>query len=126
MTNIIDKTEFSITDSKKGLLIVNLELIKKQRNVLSQILKKIGMNFIQGKSLMSVSFPVQIFDIKSALERFYKKLKFLNILTRMACSFTYAPYYLEKAGINDNIIEQLKLVKIKNKWLINIRACLAC
>jgi hypothetical protein len=52
----------------EGLEYINQEILKKQRNVLSHMLKKMGANFLQGKSIMNVSLPVNIFDSRSTLE----------------------------------------------------------
>jgi len=49
------------------------------------MLKKIGTNLISGKSVLSISLPVEIFETRSNLER-------------VAYSFTYAPKYLEEAA----------------------------
>lgn len=44
-----------------------------------------GGNLLKGKSLLSISMPVDIFDNRSNLER-------------TAYSFSFAPTYLEKAA----------------------------
>ena len=49
------------------------------------MLKKIGSNLLTGKSLLSVSLPVEIFETRSNLERF-------------AYSFSFAPRYLEEGA----------------------------
>ncbi len=55
------------------------------------MIKKIGSNLITGKSVLSISLPVEIFETRSNLER-------------TAYSFTYAPKFLEEAAkINDPI-----------------------
>jgi hypothetical protein len=56
------------------------------------MLKKIGSNLISGKSIMSISLPVEIFETRSNLER-------------TAYMFTYAPKYLEEGCKIDNPIE---------------------
>lgn len=51
-----------------------------------------GGNILKGKSLLSISMPVDIFDKRSNLER-------------MGASFCFAPHYLEKAAEMDNPVE---------------------
>lgn len=51
---------------------------------------------MSGQSIMSVSLPINIFDERSLLEVF----AFQNCL---------APYFLEKAGVETQAIEKLKL-----------------
>jgi len=85
-------------DNIKGtLLVIDQELIIKQRGVIGHIFKKFSMNLLQGKSLMNISFPVQVFESKSVLQR-------------LASTFAYAPNYLEKAGESNDDLEQFKLV----------------
>lgn len=61
------------------------------------MLKKIGGNLITGKSILSISLPVNIFDDKSNLER-------------VGYSLTYAPLLLEKAAKGSDPLEQMKSV----------------
>ena len=53
------------------------------------MLKKIGSNLLTGKSILSISLPVDIFETRSNLER-------------VANSMVYAPFYLEKAAKLNN------------------------
>ena len=55
-----------------GLEFINQEQLKKQRNILSYMIKTIGSNFLTGKSIMNVSFPINICDYRSSLEKYYK------------------------------------------------------
>ena len=64
--------------SKTGLLLQNQELIQKQKSVISHLFKKLASNLIQGKSLMNISFPVQVFETKSVLERYFILIQKLN------------------------------------------------
>jgi len=52
----------------EGLEFINQELLKKQRGVLSYMIKKIGSNILTGKSIMNVSLPINIFDSRTMLE----------------------------------------------------------
>lgn len=52
---------------------------------------------ISGKSVLSISMPVDIFDVRSNLER-------------MADSFVFAPVYFEEAAKIPDPVEQMKRV----------------
>ena len=81
-----------------GLYFLNKLINSNQRKIVSFMLKKIGKNLIQGKSLMSVSFPIDIFDSSTFLQRIAKQ-------------FTYAPYFLEKTFEN---FDNLPLIQFKS------------
>jgi hypothetical protein len=49
------------------------------------MLKKMGSNLLSGKSILSISLPVEIFETRSNLERF-------------GYAFCYAPKYLEEGA----------------------------
>mmetsp|Transcript_32499 Transcript_32499/g.56204 ORF Transcript_32499/g.56204 Transcript_32499/m.56204 type:complete len:395 (-) Transcript_32499:4522-5706(-) len=68
-----------------GLIYIDRETISKQRRVLKHFIKKIGANIIRGKSPMSVSFPVTIFQP-------------ISLLQKLIETFGYAPIFLERAG----------------------------
>ena len=70
-----------------------------QKKVLGYIVKKMGSNLIQGKSILNISLPVDIFSTESNLER-------------VARTFVYAPLILEKAAAMTDPVEQLKQVVI--------------
>lgn len=70
-----------------GLLWYNKKELEVQGKVLSYLIKRMGSNLIQGKSVINISLPVDLFDIKSFLER-------------IAYSYTYAPYFLEPSPKN--------------------------
>ncbi len=53
-----------------------------------------GSNLLAGKSLTNISLPVEVFEVRSNLER-------------LAYSFCLAPEYLEKAAIETNPVEQM-------------------
>jgi len=54
-------------DPIKGLVYKNYGLISKQRNLAFNFIKQIGINFLNGRSIMDISFPVTIFDKASVL-----------------------------------------------------------
>lgn len=59
------------------------------------MLKSIGSNLLSGKSILNISLPVEIFEIRSNLERF-------------AYSFTFAPRFLEQGSKVATPAEQMK------------------
>lgn len=75
--------------------MIDTKLIAEQRKVLINIIKRIGSNFLSGKSILGVSLPVEIFDNRSFLER-------------MGRSFGHAPLFFDRAYQSNNIVEQLK------------------
>ncbi|CAD8071612.1 unnamed protein product [Paramecium primaurelia] len=90
-------TKYYEVDPKKGgLIYTNKKLISDQRSVLLDIIKRMGSNLLSGKSLMSVSLPIQVFEARSFLER-------------MARGQGHAPVFLEKAAQTTDVFEQLKL-----------------
>jgi hypothetical protein len=50
-----------------GLLFINQKKMDDQKNVIKFILSKIGKNLLSGKSILSISLPVDIFVAKSNL-----------------------------------------------------------
>jgi hypothetical protein len=74
----------------------NKPVIDAQRRVMGYLLKRLGSNIIQGKSIMNISMPVDIFDKTSFLER-------------IAYSFTNTPLFLEKAAQSKDLLYQMKM-----------------
>lgn len=66
--NRMVKTDFERSIGEEGLIFKNKEIIDKQRAVLGYLVKKVGMSLLKGKSLMSISLPINIFDVRSHLE----------------------------------------------------------
>lgn len=80
-------------DLKTGkFLFLNKEKVAAQKKVISFILSKIGSNIISGKSITSISLPIDIFETRSNLERF-------------AHSFSFAPTFLRRAGAATDPLE---------------------
>jgi len=75
--------------------VINQELLKKQKTVLSHMVKEFGSAILSGKSIMSISLPVGIFEARSQIER-------------EAHNLLYAPYFLGKASKIDDTLEQFK------------------
>ena len=85
-----------IPNKSGGFIYHNKKVLDTQKKILSYLLKKMGTNLIQGKSIMSISLPVELFETRSHLER-------------LAYNFTFAPHFLNKANEIDDPIEQMKL-----------------
>lgn len=60
--------DFERTPGSKELIYKKKEVIEKQRAVVGYLMKKIGANLLTGKSIMNVSLPINIFDVRSLLE----------------------------------------------------------
>ena len=78
-----------------GFIYHNHKVLDVQKKILGYLLKRMGTNLIQGKSIMSISLPIELFETKSHLEK-------------LAYNFTFAPYYLNKANEIDSVLEQMK------------------
>ena len=61
-------TDFERKEGTEGLVFTNKEIIDKQRAVMGFLIKKMGTNLMSGKSIMNVSLPINIFDVRSHLE----------------------------------------------------------
>jgi hypothetical protein len=57
-------------DPDNGLIYKDYDLISKQRKMIFTLLKQIGGNILSGKSIMNVSFSVNIFEPCTLLDRF--------------------------------------------------------
>ena len=83
-------------DPSVGLEVLNQEWINSQKKVLGFIIKGMGKNLLEGKSIMGMALPISIFSKDS-------------ILQRAAKCITYAPLILKKAAEIDDPLEQFKL-----------------
>jgi len=95
------QVDFTITNNYKkledSLEMTNKYLLKKQKQVLGYLIKQFGSVLMSGKSIMSISLPITIFEPRSLLER-------------LADSFAFAPHFLEKGGQTTDTLEQFRLV----------------
>lgn len=80
-----------------GLLWFNKQEMEVQSKVLTYLIGQLGSNLIQGKSVVNISLPVDIFDTKSFLER-------------IANSYTYAPYFLKIDKNEGNIFYFFQII----------------
>ena len=82
-------------DVNGGLELIDKSIVEGQKKVLSHVLKSMGRNILEGKSVMNISLPIIIFSNES-------------ILQRAASSLVYAPIFLEKAGKISDYLERIK------------------
>jgi hypothetical protein len=80
-----------------GLKLIDKEIAKKQGGVLKDVLKSAGAKILEGKSAVSLSLPVRIFEPRSMLERFVDL-------------FLYAPTFLNAAADATDPVERMKYV----------------
>jgi hypothetical protein len=85
------------TYGNEGLEYIEQNMLDKQRNVLGYMVKKIGNNLLSGKSVMNVSLPIFIFDVRSLLDTY-------------AYDYRMASHFLDKAALTTDKVERLKLV----------------
>eukprot|EP00472_Partenskyella_glossopodia_P014679 CAMPEP_0197522730 /NCGR_PEP_ID=MMETSP1318-20131121/7817_1 /TAXON_ID=552666 /ORGANISM="Partenskyella glossopodia, Strain RCC365" /LENGTH=370 /DNA_ID=CAMNT_0043075195 /DNA_START=185 /DNA_END=1297 /DNA_ORIENTATION=+ len=94
-----NKTEFGFEDVVRaqygGCSFVGKEGLNMNRTVVTHMIKTLGKNIMEGKSVISVSLPVTIFESRSFLER-------------MTDHWAFAPLYLNKAAQSKTPEERLK------------------
>jgi len=59
------------------MIYINEELINNQRNVIKMLIRKVGNNIVQGKSIMNVSLPTIIFSKTTMLMRQSEMIQFI-------------------------------------------------
>ncbi|OQR85498.1 hypothetical protein THRCLA_10689 [Thraustotheca clavata] len=79
-----------------GVKLTDKEVAKKQNGVLMEVIKSMGTKLLEGKSAVSLSLPVRIFEPRSMLER-------------LVDLYLYAPNYLSKANDATDPLERFKL-----------------
>lgn len=93
----LNENELKFDEIKGALIVIDEELINKQKKVVGHLIKQMSLNLLQGKSLMNISFPVQVFEPRS-------------VLMRIAGTFGYAPNFLSKAAKTIDVLTQFKFV----------------
>ena len=89
-----------VRDKEEGALIfTNEKKIADQKGVLTFIISQIGKNIFSGKSVMSISLPVDIFLAESNLEL-------------LSFSLSYSAMILEPAAMTRDPIEKIKSLAI--------------
>lgn len=78
-----------------GIEVLNQEWIDSQKKVVTHIIKGMGRNLLEGKSIMNMSLPIAIFSKDT-------------ILQRAAKTISYAPVFLQKAAEISDPLEQFK------------------
>ncbi|KDO33045.1 hypothetical protein SPRG_01860 [Saprolegnia parasitica CBS 223.65] len=79
-----------------GVKLTDKEVAKKQNGVLMEVIKSMGTKLLEGKSAVSLSLPVRIFEPRSMLER-------------LVDLYLYAPNYLNRAADATEMLERFKL-----------------
>lgn len=85
-----------IRQSSGGLVLMDKELLARQRKLLGHMVKEVAKYIRERKSLVSLSLPMYVFEPKS-------------LLHRVCYMLGYAPVFLERAATEEPI-ERLKLV----------------
>ncbi|TDH71347.1 hypothetical protein CCR75_003514 [Bremia lactucae] len=80
-----------------GLKLIDKEIAKKQGGVVKDVIKSAGAKILEGKSAVSLSLPVRIFEPRTNLERICDLM-------------LYAPTFLNVAATQDNVLERFKYV----------------
>jgi hypothetical protein len=80
---------------KESLVYRDAETISKKKKAVVQLIKALGSNILQGKSLMNISMSVSIFDK-------------CTVFQRTASNFVYTPIFLEKIYAIDDVVEKMK------------------
>eukprot|EP00644_Phytophthora_capsici_P001788 jgi/Phyca11/564296/estExt2_Genewise1.C_PHYCAscaffold_140348 len=80
-----------------GLKLIDKEIAKKQGGVVKDVIKSAGAKILEGKSAVSLSLPVRIFEPRTNLER--------------VCDLMlYAPTFLNVAYAQNDALERFKYV----------------
>ncbi|KAE8994030.1 hypothetical protein PR003_g20626 [Phytophthora rubi] len=80
-----------------GLKLIDKEVAKKQSGVVKDVIKSAGAKILEGKSAVSLSLPVRIFEPRTNLER--------------VCDLMlYAPTFLNVAHAQNDALERFKYV----------------
>ncbi|KUF96052.1 Dynein beta chain [Phytophthora nicotianae] len=80
-----------------GLKLIDKEIAKKQGGVVKDVIKSAGAKILEGKSAVSLSLPVRIFEPRTNLER--------------VCDLMlYAPTFLNTAYAQNDALERFKYV----------------
>ncbi|OQR99288.1 hypothetical protein ACHHYP_07092 [Achlya hypogyna] len=79
-----------------GVKLTDKEVAKKQNGVLMEVIRSMGTKLLEGKSAVSLSLPVRIFEPRSMLER-------------LVDLYLYAPNYLGRAADSTEVLERFKL-----------------
>ena len=61
-------SDFEKVMGADALVFRNKDIIDRQRSVVGYLIKSMGTNLLSGKSIMNVSLPINIFDVRSLLE----------------------------------------------------------
>ena len=77
-----------------GMVWKDYAMISKQRRIIFQLVKQVGTNLLKGKSIMTISLPIQIMEP-------------MTVIQRSPQSYAYLPHFVGKLTTTDPI-ERLK------------------
>ena len=95
--HFILKRDWLVSPTGDGLVYINKKVLQAQKNMLSYLIKRLGSNILQGKSISSISFPIELYDTCTELET-------------QAKNFRIFPFFLEKASKCDDPLTRFKLL----------------
>ncbi len=94
-----NKTQFGfegvVRGEGGGCSFVSSSGLSVNREVVTHVVKQLGANVMEGKSIINISLPVSIFEPRSFLQR-------------MCDHWSYAPLYLNKAAMSKSAEERFK------------------
>ncbi|RHZ26216.1 hypothetical protein DYB37_002564 [Aphanomyces astaci] len=79
-----------------GVTLTDKDVAKKQNGVVMEVIKTMGTKLLDGKSAVSLSLPVRIFEARTMLDR-------------LVDFYMYAPNYLSAASDATDAVERFKL-----------------
>lgn len=86
-----------------GVKFTDVEEVNRQKGVIMHLVKSLGSNLLEGKSMINISLPVRIFEPRSFLQR-------------MTDIWAYAPLFLTKAAKEKDAVERIKWIVV---WFIS-------
>lgn len=96
----LDGTEYGLEGVSRykagGMLCNNKEDMAAQKGVAKDLLASFGSNLLHGRSLISISLPVRIFEPRSFLQR-------------IPDAWAFAPVFLSRAALAADPVERFKL-----------------
>lgn len=96
-TSISEKLKDFNMDKDGSLKIASKDLKEKQKAVLKKVFTQAAAKLLEGKNVVGISLPVNIFQPRSVIER--------------CCDlFRLFPHYVSQAAKSDNPVERVKLI----------------
>jgi hypothetical protein len=80
-----------------GLKMLDEAEVSRQRGVVWEMVKEVGNTLMDGRELVNITLPIQLFEAKS-------------FLAKMTEGWAYAPTFLTRAALTSDPVERLKFV----------------